>query len=200
MSVINTNVQALKSAQTLGRNQELLNNSLNRLSSGSKLANAADDPAGLGVSDKLTAQDKRLNAAATNIQNAVSYTQATDGMLSGMGKILSRMSELQSLSQDVTKNSADIDLYQQEFQTLQDQLRLTIGGSTSEIGGTTDIDSPLGMFNGVTLFGPNSTGYQIALGDSSSQGMTIPETNLRIDAMLDLIQQDSSGNYSMDIT
>ncbi len=200
MSSINTNLTAMESAVNLDRTQQLLDQSINRLSSGSKIASPADDPAGLGVSEKMTAQNQRLTAASTNIQNAISYTQASDGMMSSMNGLLSRMSQLAVMAQDPTKTSADVALYQQEFQALQDQLRSTIGGTTAEIGGTADISNPQGTFNGMTLFGPNATGYQVSLGASGGQTMTIPATNLRSGAMLGLIQQDASGQYTTSIT
>ncbi|MDD2765205.1 MAG: flagellin [Opitutaceae bacterium] len=200
MSVINTNIQAIESARDLSRAQDLLNRSLSRLSSGSKLVDPSDDPAGLGVSQKYTAQNQRVTAATTNVQNATSYAQAADGMLDGLAGILARMSELAVLSQDPTKADSDVALYQEEFQGLQDQLRATIGGTTAEIGGTADISAPLGTFNGVVLFGPNASGYQVALGDSATQTMTIPATNLRTGAMLNLIQQDGAGRYILSLT
>src|SRR5688500_1473983 len=163
MSVINTNIQAIAAARNLNRSQDMLGRSLNRLSSGSKIVNPSDDAAGLAVSEKLDAQNLRVKAAGTNVQNAISYVQTADGFMSGMTKILSRMSELAILAKDVTKNSTDIDLYQEEFQALQDQLRATIGGSTAEIGGTADIDTPLGALNGITLFGSNSAGLPVAI-------------------------------------
>jgi flagellin len=197
MSVINTNIQAISAARNLNRSQEMLGRSLNRLSSGSKIASASDDAGGLAVSEKLEGQGLRVQAAATNVQNAISYIQSADGFMGGMSKILSRMSELGILSKDVTKNSSDIDLYQQEFSALQDQLRSTIGGTTSEIGGTADIDTPLGMFNGMTLFGPNTTGITFSIGQAVGQTMTIGETNLRTGSMLGMITQDSAGAYAL---
>jgi len=197
MSVINTNIQAIAAARNLNRNQELLGRSLNRLSSGSKIVNAADDAGGLAVSEKLDGQSLRINAASTNVQNAVSYIQSADGYMGGMSKILSRMSELATMSQDVTKNSSDRDLYEQEFSALQDQLRSTIGGTTSEIGGTSDITSPLGSFNGMTLFGANPAGLTFSIGASVGQDMTIGETNLRTGAMQGLITQDGSGAFGV---
>jgi flagellin-like hook-associated protein FlgL len=157
MSVINTNIQAIAAARNLNRSQEMLGRSLNRLSSGSKIVNPSDDAAGLAVSEKLDAQNLRVRAATTNVQNAISFVQTSDGFMGGMTKILSRMSELALLAKDVTKNSSDVALYQQEFHALQDQLRQTIGGTTAQIGGTADIDTPLGQFNGITLFGDDST-------------------------------------------
>ncbi len=200
MSVINTNIQAMAAARSLNASQEALGRSLTRLSSGSKIVNPSDDAAGLAVSEKLDAQNRRVQAATTNVQNAVSYIQTADGFMSGMTKILSRMSELAILAKDVTKNPGDVDLYQQEFTALQDQLRATIGGSTAEIGGTADIDTPLGAFNGISLFGSNSDGLTVTIGQAIGQDMTIRESNLRTGAMGDMITQDGAGDYNIAIT
>jgi len=200
MSVINTNIQAIAAARSLNASQEMLGRSLTRLSSGSKIVNPSDDAAGLAVSEKLDAQNRRVQAATTNVQNAVSYIQTADGFMSGMTKILSRMSELAILAKDVTKNSTDVALYGEEFKALQDQLRATIGGSTSEIGGTTDINTPLGAFNGITLFGSNSAGLTVTIGQAVGQDMTIKESNLRTGSMASLVNQDSSGAYALGIT
>jgi flagellin len=200
MSVINTNIQAMAAARSLNASQEMLGRSLSRLSSGSKIVNPSDDAAGLAVSEKLDAQNRRVQAATTNVQNAVSYIQTADGFMSGMTKILSRMSELAILAKDVTKNSTDVALYGQEFSALQDQLRATIGGTTAEIGGTTDISAPLGAFNGITLFGSNGAGLSVTIGQAVGQDMVISDSNLRSGAMAALVNQDSSGTYSIGIT
>lgn len=199
MSVINTNIQAMVAARNLNQSQEMLGRSLTRLSSGSKIVNPSDDAAGLAVSEKLDAQSRRVKAAITNVQNAVSYVQTADGFMGGMTKILSRMSELAILAKDVTKNTTDVDLYQKEFIALQDQLRFTIGGSATEIGGTADIDTPLGAFNGITLFG-NTAGLSATIGQAVGQEMTIPASNLRDGDMLAIINQDNAGAYTLTAT
>jgi flagellin len=202
MSVINTNVQAIAAARNLNRSQEMLGHSLNRLSSGSKIVNPSDDAAGLAVSEKLHAQNRRLTAASTNVQNAVSYVQTSDGFMAGMAKILARMSELGLLAKDLTKNPADIALYQQEFTGLQDQLRQTIGGTVAQIGGTAGVGTPLGQFNGIPLFGDDAgtgTGLVITVGQAVGQTMTIPQVNLRDGQMHDIIEQDGSGNYVLNL-
>ena len=198
MSTISSSLQAFQSALTLDRNQDLLNGSLISLSSGSKNASVADDPVGAGVSNTLTSQNQRLNAAATNIQTAVSYTQTGDSILSNVGNVLESMSRLVTLAQDPTQSSADVADYQVEFQGLQNELRNTIGGATAEIGGTSGVASPLGAFNGIPLFG--SSGYQVVLGASADESMTVPATNLQTGATLNLIQQDSSGNYTLNVS
>ena len=200
MSVINTNIQAIAAARNLNHSQEMLGRSLTRLSSGSKIVNPSDDAAGLAVSEKLDAQNRRVKAATTNVQNAISYVQTADGFMSGMTNILSRMSELAILAKDVTKNATDVSLYQEEFRALQDQLRATIGGPTSEIGGSADVDTPLGAFNGITLFGANSAGLTVTIGQAVGQDMTIPQSNLRDGAMLDIITQDADGAYALSVT
>ena len=200
MSVINTNIQAIAGARNLNQSQEMLGRSLTRLSSGSKIVNPSDDAAGLAVSEKLGAQGKRVRAATTNVQNAISYVQTADGFMGGMTKILSRLSELAILAKDVTKNSSDVALYQQEFSALQDQLRATIGGTTAEIGGTANVDTPLGAFNGITLFGSNASGLTVTIGQAIGQEMTIADSNLRVGGMLAIIEQDSSGAYTLDST
>jgi flagellin len=197
MSVINTNIQAITGARNLNHSQEMLGRSLTRLSSGSKIVNPSDDAAGLAVSEKLDAQGRRVKAATTNVQNAISYIQTADGFMSGMTKILSRMSELAILAKDVTKNNTDVALYQQEFSALQDQLRATIGGTTSEIGGTAGVSTPLGAFNGITLFGPNTNGLTVTIGQAVGQDMTIAESDLRTGGMLEIIKQDNAGVYTL---
>jgi len=196
MSAINTNLQAMLAARDLDQSQQLLGRSLNRLSSGSKIVNPADDSAGLAVSSKLDAQSLRVQAALTNVQNAVSYLQTSDDFMGGMNKVLSRMSELSTLARDITKSPSDVAVYQKEFSSLQDQLRTTIGGTTAEIGGTAGVTTPTGEFNGTQLFG-SSGGVTIAIGQSVGQTITIPNGNLRTGAMLSLIQQDAAGNYAL---
>ncbi len=196
MSSINTNLQAMLAARNLDQSQKMLGRSLNRLSSGSKIVDPADDSAGLAVSSKLDAQSLRVQAASTNVQNAVSYLQTSDDFMGGMNKVLSRMSELGTLAQDVTKSPSDVAVYQKEFTSLQDQLRSTIGGATTEIGGTAGVASPSGEFNGTEIFG-SSAGLTISIGQTAGQTLTIPTANLRTGAMLSLINQDSSGNYTM---
>jgi flagellin len=105
----------------------MLQNSLARLSSGSKIVNPSDDAGGLAVSMKMTAAIKRTSAVNDNIMNAKSFLQTQDGALGTATKILDRMSELKTLSTDVTKNATDIANYNTEFQSLQGALSALAG-------------------------------------------------------------------------
>ena len=140
---INTNTAASSASYYLSKNNASLQKSLNRLSSGSRITQPADDAGGLAVSMKLRGTISRLSGVEKNIDNAISFLQVQDGVLESAGKILDRMAELKALSQDVLKNSSDIANYNSEFKNLQVQLY-----QSSET-----------KFNGVSLFATtNSTG------------------------------------------
>ena len=83
--VINTNISALTSAQNLENSENMLAQSLARLSSGSKITSAADNPAGEAVSMGLTAALSSSQAASSNVTDALSFTQTQDGYLQQMG-------------------------------------------------------------------------------------------------------------------
>lgn len=135
--VINTNFAATVAANNLAASNDMLQKSLNRLSSGSKIVSPADDAGGLAVSMKLSAAARRQGAVATNIGNAVSFLQTQDGVLKVAGKVLDRMGELRTLYDDPTKSDSDKSNYDSEFAELQAQL----SDLTSE------------AFNNVSLFG-----------------------------------------------
>ena len=118
--VINTNVEAQRTANNLNVSQTNLAKSLSRLSSGSRIVNPSDDAAGLAVSSRLRAQIKRLDSALSNVINAVSFTQTQDGFMKTVDKAFRRMGELAMLARDETKSSQDRALYDQEFQQLKD--------------------------------------------------------------------------------
>ncbi len=120
--VINTNYSATVASNNLAASNSMLQKSLNRLSSGSKIVSPADDAGGLAVSVKLTAAAKRSGAANTNIGNSMSYLQTQDGALKVAGKVLDRISELKTLHSDPTKSSTDKANYDTEFGQLKSQL------------------------------------------------------------------------------
>jgi flagellin len=134
--VINTNIAAQTSATNLANSTSMLNNALAELSSGSKIVQASDDPAGLAESIGLTSDMNRDTAAASNVANALSFSQTQDGFLQNVGSALDQMSQLAVQAQDVTKSASDRADYQSEFATLASY----IGTVASQ------------QFNGVSLF------------------------------------------------
>ena len=158
--IINSNSSATSAAANLAASSGLLQKSLNRLSSGSKIINPSDDAGGLAVATKLSAAARRQSAANSNIGNAVSYLQTQDGGLKVASKILDRVSELKTLSLDPTKSSSDIANYNSEFTALQAQL--------------TAIASE--KFNAISLFG--STGLAVGTNEGSTTSITAQAVNL----------------------
>ena len=138
---INTNTAAISAAFNLAKNNDMLNKSLNRLSSGKRITKPADDAGGLAISMKLSSSIARSRAASSNIQNAQSFASVQDGVLQAAANIMDRMAELKSFSVDVMKSPQDVENYNTEFKSLQSQLKsLTVE-----------------KFNGVSLFNNNST-------------------------------------------
>jgi len=121
--VINSNASATSSSFDLSRANESLRKSLERLSTGKRINSAADDAGGLSVAYKLNSRINRTQAIIQNSQNALSYLQVQDSSLATAGKIVDRMAELRTMSQDITKNTGDIENYTKEFVELQSQLQ-----------------------------------------------------------------------------
>ena len=151
--VINTNSSATVSAFNLARNNTALQKSLARLSSGSKIVHPSDDAGGLAVSYKLTAQVNRLDAVRQNVANGISFLQVQDGALKVAGNILDRMSELKTMSTDLTKNATDRANYDTEFTELQQQLNNIMAEKFNGINLFDKVDSPVPIYtteDGVT--------------------------------------------------
>jgi len=183
--VINTNISASNSASLLEQSSKMLSQSLERLSSGSKIISPSDDSAGLAVSMKLTSQMARITGAQNNLSDATSFNQTQDGYLSQVSDALSRMSELTVLAQDVTKTTSDRQLYQQEFHALGDYIGNVatkdfngvslFNGDTLQV--TTDANGSSFSNIGVTL---GAASYTTAEGDdiSSLSGATAALTDV----------------------
>ena len=153
---INTNASASAANYHLSRNQSALHKSLTRLSSGSRITQPIDDAGGLAVSMKFESAIVRLAGAQKNVQNATSFLEVQDGVLSSAGKILNRMIELKGLSDDVMKNSSDIQNYNREFRDLQQQI----------------YDMANLKFNGISMFAnSNSEGTQAGLFNNLTQNL-----------------------------
>ena len=135
---INTNVAATKAGVYLAANHANMQKSLDRLSSGRRITEPADDAGGLAVSMKLEHTGKVLQGVANNISNAISLMQVQDQALKSAADIVSRIGELEAMYKDVTKSTSDKATYDSEFGVLKTQI--------SAIGANT-------KFNGIDVFG-----------------------------------------------
>ena len=145
--VVNKNPTATLASFNLSRANDMLRHSLAKLSSGKRIINASDDAGGLAVAYKMESALKRTEAVRINVQNGLSFLQVQDGGLKVIGKVLDRMSELRTYSDDITKSTSDTENYSKEFVELQQQLlqisREKFNGIslfTNNAGGDTDYD------------------------------------------------------------
>jgi flagellin len=116
--VINTNLSALNTYNQLNKNSNLMNKSLQKLSSGYAINTAADDAAGLAISEKMRGQIRGLDQASKNAQNATSLVQTAEGALEETTEILQRMRELAAQSASDTNTDADRESIQTEIDAL----------------------------------------------------------------------------------
>lgn len=158
--VINTNASATIASMNLQRSNQLLQKSLNRLSSGEKITEPADDAGGLAVSMKLEATIKRTSAVNTNVQNAISFLQSQDGAFKLAGQLLNRISELKTFALDVTKSSSDVANYEREFDELKTQLQTMVQEK----------------FNGVSMFGGSSV--TVAVTEDGAQSVSVTKADI----------------------
>ncbi len=85
---INTNVTAMSALRTLGRTNDEMTGAINRLSTGLRITSAADDPAGLIISEGMRAQIKGIEQATRNAQDAVNMAKTAEGSLDEVQKLL----------------------------------------------------------------------------------------------------------------
>jgi flagellin len=151
MPVIGTNATALNAVFTLNQVSASSSKTIQRLSSGSKLADPSDDAAGVGVSGRFDAASKRLSAVVEGVQSLISISQTADGFLKVVQDQLIRMSELASRAMNGAFSTSDRANYSIEFEKL-----------------TTNITNQVtnAKFNGTAIFDTNNPGNSGTIGSA----------------------------------
>jgi flagellin len=135
---VNTNVASLNAQRNLNGSQSMLGKAIQRLSSGLRINSAADDAAGLAISDRFTTQIGGLNQAVRNANDGVSMLQTADGALGTVSQALQRIRELAVQAANATNSDSDKKALQQEVSQLTAEI--------DRVGKTT-------TFNGQKIFG-----------------------------------------------
>ncbi len=130
-----------------------LQRQLARLSSGLRISNAGDDPAGLSISERLRTQARNAAAASLNVENKINYLQTADAWLQKIHDLMGRMSELAIMAHDGTKSQVDRSNLQVEFAQMQKEVQRITSGATAA-----------GKFNSLYLF-RGGTGLAIPYND-----------------------------------
>ncbi|MBL8738350.1 MAG: flagellin FliC [Planctomycetes bacterium] len=119
---VNTNLASIQAQRSLSRLTDQLGQSFRRLSTGLRIASAADDAAGLAISERLRAQVRSLDQARRNANDGISMVQTAEGALDESGNLLIRLRELAVQASNGSVSAADRDTLQQEFGDLVDEI------------------------------------------------------------------------------
>lgn len=165
---VNTNVSALMTQRHLNNATERLNQSLERLSSGSRINRAKDDAAGLQISNRLVTQMRGLEVAVRNANDGVSIMQTAEGAMQETTALLQRMRDLSLQSANGSNSLAERRALQEEMNALDDEIN-RIAETTSFAGRK--------LLNG--SFGQSS--FQI--GAAAGEAVSLSLKNMRSDTL-----------------
>ncbi|GAA0367001.1 flagellin B [Bowmanella denitrificans] len=161
---VNTNVSSINAQRQLFNSGTALNVSFERLSSGFRINRAADDAAGLQITDRMTSQVMGLQQAVRNANDAISLTQTAEGALQEITSSLQRIRQLAVQSQNGINTSADRTALQKEVSALKAEMSRI--GTTSQFAG---VDLLTGSYSAAFLVGANG-GQTISVNLSRSGG------------------------------
>lgn len=139
---VNTNIASLNAQRNLTVTQGQLNKSLQRLSSGLRINSAADDAAGLAISEGMRSQIRSMNQAVRNANDGVSLVQTAEGALNEVSNILVRMRELATQSATGTVSSDQRSYIDSEFTQLKNEIDRI--ASATDFNGTKILDGSSG--------------------------------------------------------
>ena len=122
MSVINTNIAATLTANSMRENQRTMENTMERLSTGKRINSARDDAAGLAIETRMESQIRGLSQAARNANDGISMLQTADGAAAEMNNMLQRMRELAVQAQQGTLSTDDKSNLNSEFAALATEI------------------------------------------------------------------------------
>ena len=167
MTVINTNMGAIRAANSSTSAAKMLGTAMERLSSGKRINGAKDDAAGLAIATTMTSQVRGMSQGIRNANDGISLAQTAEGALSEVSNMLQRVRELAVQSSSGTYQTSDRDYMQSEVTALTEQISDVL----------TDT-----KFNGNTLFSTTAgTDVTFDIQTGANSGETITLTSAAID-------------------
>lgn len=160
---ITTNVAAMTARRHLANATARVNRSLERLSSGYRINRAADDPAGLAMSERLRSQIRALQVGERNAGDGISLLQVAEGGLASVADLLIRLNELAEQARTGTVSNEQRGYLDQEFQALVDEIDRI--AASVEFNGRNLLDGS-GADTRIELGGGAGTGITVGLGGS----------------------------------
>ena len=149
---VSTNVSAINAQRNLGSTQRVVNESMAKLSSGSRINKAADDAAGLAISEGLKAQIRSATQAQRNANDGVALIQTAEGGLNEIGNIVIRLRELGVQASSDTVGDTERAMLNKEVQQLKSEAQriasVTTWGKTKLLDGSSpQFDFQIGVYN-----------------------------------------------------
>ena len=203
MTVINTNIAASITANAMKSNQRVMEQTMERLSTGMRINSASDDAAGLGIGSKMESQIRGLQQGVRNANDGIAMVQTADGAAEEIGNMFQRMRELAVQAQNGTNGANDLTNLNKEFASLATEIDRI--ASTTEFNNVKVLDGTAGtkLFNvGADAGDDLSVSFlDFNLGDGAATqsaqtfDLNITTTQLAtITAGSDLVITDSFGN------
>ncbi|WP_313433938.1 flagellin [Novosphingobium sp.] len=161
MSVINTNISAIRASNASNAANKMLGTAMERLSTGKRINSAKDDAAGLAIATSMTAQVRGMSQGIRNANDGISLAQTAEGALSEVSNMLQRVRELAIQSSSGTYQDSDRDAMQSEVTALTSQISDILSDTT---------------FNGNALFSTTSGSdvtFDIQTGANSGETITL---------------------------
>ncbi|MCG4572794.1 flagellin [Clostridium cochlearium] len=169
--IINHNINAMVAYRNMAWHNNMVGRAMERLSSGLRINRAADDAAGLAISEKMRAQIRGLQQASRNTQDGISLIQTAEGALNETHSILQRMRELAVQAANDTNAKEDRDALQQEFTELIKEI--------NRIGNDTEFNTKK-LLNGDS---GNSSKVTLQIGANKGQNYLIDIKDMRAEAL-----------------
>ncbi|HAD15715.1 MAG: flagellin FliC [Erythrobacteraceae bacterium] len=198
MNVINTNIGAMKAANSANAAGKALGTAMERLSTGKRINSAKDDAAGLAIATSMTSQVRGMNQGIRNANDGISMAQTAEGALGEVSNMLQRVRELAVQAASETYSSDDRDNLQSEIDALQTQMTNVL--TNSEFNGVKLFDGSAGTAGAVKIqTGANSTDtvtltfsdlsavsgatYSVAGADGTAATTTMGTVDTQLDAI-----------------
>ena len=166
--VVQHNLSAMNTNRQMGTVTSALSKSTEKLSSGYRINRAADDAAGLSISEKMRSQIRGLNKASSNAEDGITLIQVAEGALNESHSILQRMNERATQAANDTNTSSDRSAIQQELTQLTSEL--------DRIYSTT-------QFNTMNLLDGDFTGKSLQVGALSGQVISVSIKSMKASAL-----------------
>lgn len=158
MTVIGSNISALRASNASNKAQSALSTAMERLSTGKRINSAKDDAAGLAIASSMTAQIRGMNQGIRNANDGISMAQTAEGALDEVSNMLQRMRELEVQKKNGTYSPTDQANITAEQAALGEQIKSVVANTE---------------FNGVKLFDGTTSSVAIQAGANTSDSVSL---------------------------